>query len=45
MYKEINDQAIVTQSCVDLAIVIGFHSHWKNWNRKRNELYKCIVIF
>lgn len=23
MYKEINDQAIVTQSCVDLAIVIG----------------------
>ena len=28
MSKEINDQAIVTQSCVDLAIVIGFHSHW-----------------
>lgn len=44
MYKEINDQAIVTQSCVDLAnrsasIVTEY------WNRKRNELYKCIVIF
>lgn len=45
MYKEINDQAIVTQSCVDLAIVISYHSHWTTEIGREMNYTRVLLFF